>query len=136
MLRFLMTISFLLASHSLGLAATGPLFAHAGYFQDRTGFCAADSRLAALDCARKQCADKGGTGIECRNVRSCATSGWAFELLTTHRSGASWQEFHCGFVSQPGALKVLTMICSLRHEATSCRITRLISPDGRDLPLK
>ncbi|MCF6370044.1 hypothetical protein [Rhizobium halophilum] len=99
-----------------------------------SGHCVADSIREALDCAKKQCIDGGGTNEDCLETTACFPAGWSVDIFVQQRDGPHWHEVHCGFDSREGALQVVDAVCNRtrRSDLVECSAVRLLDEQGKE----
>jgi hypothetical protein len=77
--------------------------------------CTGGNPTAALDCARKECAETSGAiPGDCARVAWCFPAGWSVVVGVMHRAGIHWSEFSCGWPSREAAIAAGELLCNLR----------------------
>ena len=102
-----------------------------------SGTCVGKTIRKALDCAKKQCVDGGGTAEDCLETAACFPAGWTIDIAAQQKDGPHWHEIHCGFDSKETALQAAKAICNpkLREDLTECSVVTIYNEEGESIEL-
>ncbi|WP_105371872.1 hypothetical protein [Neorhizobium huautlense] len=100
-----------------------------------SGTCVGKSIRKALDCAKKQCVDGGGTAEDCLETTACFPAGWSIDIFVQQKDGPHWHEVHCGFDSKETALQASKSVCDRkrRKDLIECSVVTIYNEDGKAL---
>lgn len=115
---------------------TGIAFAYAP--EQGSGMCTGGNPVAALDCARRKCAETGAAAQDCARVAWCFPAGWSFAVGVMHKEGIHWSEFSCGWPSREAALAAAAVRCDPAHREyiRDCAVGGLWNESGEEIALE
>lgn len=127
--------SLILTIFTIGSAQARNAIAFSQAPEMSSGVCVGKSIRKALDCARKQCIDGGGTAEDCLETTACFPAGWTIDIFVQAKDGPHWHEVHCGFDSKETALEASKAICDpkLRKDLMECSVVVLYDEDGKSI---
>jgi hypothetical protein len=94
------------------------------------GVCFSETAEEGMLCARQQCMEESGLGLEdCAVNLWCYPHGWVVQLAVMHNEGIHWAKIICDEMSREDMDKAVAAYCDNEMFA-DCIPMRIWDPDG------
>jgi hypothetical protein len=102
--------------------------------EEGTWYCLHHEPGEALACAREHCLEQA-PGQECAATAWCYPARWS-GTMTLWLSDFHTTRVLCGMPDEATLQEVLAGLCWFNKDATSCDLTLIIDPNGKELALE
>ncbi len=112
-------------------AASGIGFAQA---EEGTWYCRGDDAADTLNCAAKKCQAEAG-GQDCERAQWCFNAGWS-GFMTVFLPDFHTTKIICGAPGRQALRSAFKAFCEGNPYATSCAISVMIDPAGKEYEIE